>query len=122
MNIPVKCPACGGKVTVVEISCPDCKTTVKGAFQLPLFAALSAEDEGFLKTFLSARGNIKEMERRLAVSYPTVKARLEALIGKLGLGETQIEAGSRRLEILQRLERGEISAPQAAALLKELEA
>lgn len=106
---------------MAEICCPDCKTTIKGSFELPLFAVLSKEDEDFLKTFLAARGNIKEVERRLAISYPTVKARLESLVNKLGLGEAQAEARSRRLEILQKLERGEISAAQTAAMLKEIE-
>lgn len=122
MNIPNKCPSCGGKVTVAELCCGDCKTTVKGNFELPVFASLSHEEEGFLRVFLAARGSIKEVERQLGISYPTVKGRLESILNKLGLGSLQAEAKARRLEIVEQLERGEITAQEAVALLKGLEA
>lgn len=94
---------------------------VSGKFELPLMAALSPEDEVFLKAFLSARGSIKEVERRLGISYPTVKGRLESLLNKLGLGAMQAELRRRRLAVLERLERGEIDSREAAALLRGLE-
>ncbi len=121
MNIPNKCPSCGGKVLVTELGCGDCHTTIKGNFELPAFALLSREDENFLRVFLSARGNIKEVERQLNISYPTVRGRLEALLNRLGLGSLQAEAKKRRLEIVSRLERGEITAQEAVGLLKGLE-
>jgi len=122
MNIPNKCPSCSGKVIVTELSCTDCKTSVKGSFELPIFAVLAPEEEGFLRVFLAARGSIKEVERQLNISYPTVRNRLESLLNKLGLGSLQAEAKRRRLEIVSRLERGEIGAQEAVALLKSLEA
>lgn len=122
MNIPNKCPSCGGKVVVTELCCTDCKTSVKGNFELPVFSSLTPEEEGFLRVFLAARGSIKEVERQLGISYPTVKGRLETLLNKLGLGSLQAEAKKRRLEIVARLERGEITAQEAVALLKNLEA
>jgi len=82
---------------------------------------LPPEDENFLRVFLAARGNIKEVERQLNISYPTVKSRLEALLNRLGLGSLQAEAQKRRLEILGRLERGEIAPREAIELLKSLE-
>lgn len=121
MNIPHKCPSCSGKLVVTELCCSDCKTTIKGSFELPQFAALAPEDENFLRVFLAARGNIKEVERQLNISYPTVKGRLDALLNKLGLGSLQAEAKKRRLEIVEKLERGEISAQDAVGLLKGLE-
>lgn len=121
MNIPNKCPSCSGKVLVTELCCSDCRTTVRGSFELPLFAALSSEDENFLRVFLAARGSIKEVERQLNISYPTVKSRLDALLNRLGLGGLQAEAKKRRLGIVGRLERGEITAHEAIGLLKGLE-
>lgn len=121
MNIPNKCPSCAGKVVVTELSCADCKTTIKGSFELPLFAALNPEDESFLRVFLAARGSIKEVERQLRISYPTVKNRLEILLNRLGLGSLQAEGKRRRLEVVSRLERGEITAQEAVVLLKDLE-
>ena len=121
MNIPNKCPSCNGKVVVTQLCCTDCKTTISGSFELPQLAALSPEEESFLRIFLAARGSIKEVERQLGISYPTVKGRLEALLNKLGLGSLQEEAKRRRLEIVERLERGEITAQDAIGLLKKME-
>jgi len=121
MNIPNKCPSCGGKVIITELCCTDCETSVKGGFDLPSFAALPPEDEAFLRVFLAARGNIKEVERQLNLSYPTVKGRLDALLNRLGLGSLRAEAKNRRLEIVARLEQGEITAREAIGLLKNLE-
>ena len=89
---------------------------------MPLFARLEPEDEGFLKIFLASRGSIKEVERRLGISYPTVKGRLEALLTKLGLGAERSWEKPSRLGVIERLERGEISAQEAAELLRSLEA
>ena len=121
MNIPIECPSCSGKLIVTELHCSDCKTTISGEFPLPQFAALAQEDESFLRVFLAARGNIKEVERQLNISYPTVKSRLEALLNLLGLGSLQAEAKRGRLEILEKLELGQLSVAQAVALLKGLE-
>ncbi len=122
MNIPNRCPSCSGLLLATELCCSDCKTTINGSFELPVFALLSAEDEKFLKIFLSARGSIKEVERQLNISYPTVKARLDALIGKLGLGGPQAGAKKNRMDIIGRLERGEINAQETIAQLEALEA
>lgn len=121
MNIPNKCPSCNGKVVVTELCCTDCKTTINGSFELPQFAALAQDEENFLRVFLAARGSIKEVERQLGISYPTVKGKLESLLNKLGLGSLQEEAKRRRLEIVEKLERGEITAQEAIGQLKKME-
>lgn len=122
MNIPIKCPSCSGKLVVAQLCCTDCKTAISGSFELPQLAALLPEEENFLRVFLAARGSIKEVERQLGISYPTVKGRLEALLNKLGLGSLQEEAKRRRLQVIERLERGEIKAQDAIAQLKAMEA
>jgi hypothetical protein len=121
MNIPNKCPSCSGKIIVTELCCNECRTAIKGGFELPELACLSEDDDRFLKIFLSARGNIKEMERCLGISYPTVKSRMEALLAKLGLSQLQSEAKRRRIEIVEKLERGELHPKEAIALLKALD-
>ena len=121
MNIPNKCPSCSGNIVVTELCCEDCKTSIKGNFVLPELACMNEAEDRFLKVFLSARGNIKEVERCLGISYPTVKSRLEALLIKLGLSQLQSEVKRRRLEIVEKLEKGAISAQEAIKLLKELE-
>lgn len=121
MNIHNICPSCSGKLVVTELRCSECKTTIRGSFDLPVFSSLSSEEEKFLRIFLAARGSIKEVEKQLNISYPTVKARLDALLNKLGLGSLQAEAKRGRMVIVEQLERGEITAQQAVSLLKGLE-
>lgn len=122
MNIPNRCPSCNGKLRVVELSCTTCPATIKGRFDLLPFATMTPEDETFLKVFLTARGNFKEVGRQLNISYPTVKGRLDALLSRLGLDGLQLEVKKRRLELVERLERGEITAREAIDLLNNLEA
>ncbi|MDQ7774249.1 MAG: DUF2089 domain-containing protein [Elusimicrobiales bacterium] len=121
MNIPTKCPACDGDVIITEMACAKCKTSIKGSFELNELAALSEDDLAFLKVFISARGSIKEVEKNLGISYPTVRAKLDALIKAMGLSAPAEGRGQRKAEIIGRLERGEIDAQAALKLLKELE-
>lgn len=105
---------------VTELCCEDCAASIKGRFELPDLACLSEEDNHLLIVFLSARGNVKEVERSLGISYPTVKSRLEAMLSRLGLGQSQAGIKQRRLEVLVQLERGEIAAQEAVRLLNGL--
>jgi hypothetical protein len=111
---PTACPACGSPLIVSELRCTECETAVKGEFFITPLGNLSEEQLNFVKTFVLARGSIREMESRLGVSYPTVRAKLDEVIAA-------IEAGGQkpmsRSEILDALESGKISADQAAELL-----
>ena len=53
------------------------------------FALLPKEHLDFLRLFVKTRGNLKEVERILGVSYPTVRARLDALLKALGYEEDE---------------------------------
>src|SRR3989304_3717411 len=81
---PGKCPVCSSDLEVVRLQCASCVTVVEGHFELSKFNRLHPEQLAFLELFLKARGNIKEVERELGLSYPTVRARLGALLGTLG--------------------------------------
>ena len=90
---------------------------LEGAFELPQLARLTVEDQVFVAAFLRSHGSIKEMEQVFGVSYPTVKARLNRIAGQLEFVDTNPKPlGS---EILNRLERGEISAADAIRQLEE---
>ncbi len=113
-----RCPSCGGPLEVRRLQCPQCATSVEGQFPPSRYAALDPAEQTFLELFLRARGNLREVERVLGLSYPTVRARLDAVLDRLGLGEDAGEAAAatlrRRLEVLAALERGEITATEAA--------
>lgn len=94
-----------------------------GEFTLGRLASLREPHASLLELFLRSRGNVKEMERELGLSYPTVRARLEEALTAAGLarrGESDAELSSRRSAVLDQLERGEISAAEAASRLREL--
>jgi len=102
---------------VTELKCPKCGTTVQGEFPINKLLSLSDEDSKFLIAFLRSRGNIKEVQERMGISYPTVKNRLEKLLITLGLFDES--EGLKEKEILDTLERGEITATEAIKLIKE---
>jgi hypothetical protein len=72
--------------------------------------------------FIKNRGNIKEVEKELDISYPTVRNKLDDLIELLGfpVSREQEDYKSARLEILEKLGSGELSATEAAERLKRL--
>ena len=115
-----RCPVCGGKLKVVKLQCENCDTAIENDFCLSKFDYLSAEDLYFAETFLKCRGNIKEVEKELKISYPTVRSRLDNIIRKLG-GKPAAPAPSdgRKKEILDALENGEITPAEALEQMKE---
>ena len=118
-----KCPACGSEMAVSRLNCPECGTAVEGSFSLCPFCRLDPESLEFVMTFLRCRGNIREVERILGISYPTVKSRLNSVLRKLGYDveiEEEPTVSARRREILRRLESGDIKASEAAEMLSNL--
>lgn len=92
---------------------------IEGAFELPRLAKLSAEDQVFVAAFVRSHGSIKAMEQVFGVSYPTIKARLNRIAGRLEFVEVDPEPNPEpgRAEVLDRLARGEITADQAISEL-----
>lgn len=112
-----KCPKCGSKLFISEFRCADCSTTISGDFGYPRLAELSEELFNFLLVFIKNRGNIKSIEKELGISYPTVRSRLDTISNLLGF---EIERRREEIgEILDKLERGEITAQEAERMIKE---
>jgi hypothetical protein len=122
-RLPTTCPSCGSQLEISELHCPACGTTVRGAYPLDRFAALSTEDEQFLLTFLAARGNLKEVQDRLDLSYPTVRGRLDKALAALGLAgdDKSAEKAARKpdvMELLDKLEAGDLSVDAVLKTIK----
>ncbi|MFU2157529.1 MAG: DUF2089 domain-containing protein [Caldisericum sp.] len=113
------CPVCGNPLTITELKCKNCGTIIQGNFEFDRFMLLDDEDREFLIEFLRSRGNIKEVQARLDISYPTAKARLDKLLKNLNLFEETHEETLTKSEVLSKLEKGEITAEEAIELLKE---
>jgi hypothetical protein len=141
------CPVCDHRLEVTRLHCAECDTTLEGRFSVGRFGRLTRDQLGLLELFLRARGNLRDLERELGISYPTVRNRLEALIRALGLaesgdvspaamdatpatpappGEATREGAAdpgaaARRKVLERLAAHEIDAQAAAAALRSLE-
>jgi hypothetical protein len=133
------CPVCSGELAVTRLHCRSCGTTLEGEFSVGRFGRLTREQLALLESFLRSRGNLREMERELGISYPTVRSRVEALVRALGFGprsdaEDGEDAGmvggaggaaagdlaAARQSILERLARHEIDADEAATAIRNL--
>src|SRR5947209_10073285 len=86
-NVPAQCPVCQGDLVVTRLQCSECGTEVNGTFSLGRLAATPEPHASLIEMFLRVRGNVKEMERELGLSYPTVRARLEEALEAAGFGK-----------------------------------
>src|SRR3954447_26340035 len=131
------CPVCSGELAVTRLRCTSCGTTLEGEFSVGRFARLSRDQMALLESFLRSRGNLRDIERELQISYPTVRGRVEALVRALGFGpRDEADAGptaaaaddepnaadvlAGRREVLERLARHELSAEEAAEAIRAL--
>ena len=122
-TLPGNCPFCGGRVEVSAFTCAGCEAVVEGRFAPNKLAALDADQAEFVLAFVRRRGNIKELERELGISYPTVRGRLDDVIRALGFKVAEDAAAAEearvlRADILSSVERGEMTAAEAAEALK----
>ena len=128
-----RCPVCAGDIYISQISCEDCGARVSSRFQSSPFARLSEEQLEFLELFLRTRGNISGVGSELGMSYPTATKRLDAILSTLGWSENgdfplvhpaeppkPDPRDSERAHILDLLDRGEITAEEAARRIHEL--
>ena len=121
---------------MTRLRCGQCGTTIEGEFAVGRFGRLSKDQLTVLESFLRSRGNLRDMERELGISYPTVRARVEALVRALGFGPREGGAEDEapeppaaasdddiamgRREILERLARHEMTAEDAATAIRAL--
>lgn len=122
LPMPTRCPVTGEPLEVTRLECPKSGVAIEGRFTPNEFARLSAENLELLRLFLRVRGNLKDVERILGVSYPTVRGRFDALLRDLDYEAPPEAQGVRdeRADILGLLERGEVTAEEAAKRLRAL--
>jgi hypothetical protein len=129
------CPVCASDLIVTRLQCRSCGTALEGEFSVGRFGRLDRDQLALLESFLRSRGNLREMERELGISYPTVRNRVEALVRALGLADgpspvvvlgddspepTPEDLADARQAILERLARRELTADEAAVAIRGL--
>src|SRR6478609_2563627 len=100
MSAPIKrlvarCPFCDGALEIRRLGCCECDTAIDTRLPVPPNFRLPADLQAFVLTFLRCEGKIRDVEKELGISYPTVIKRLELVNVLLGnqtapLGRTAI--------------------------------
>jgi hypothetical protein len=112
---------CGAQLAVIRLGCTSCGSELAGVFRPCEFCALNEKETEMLRVFLSSRGNLREVEKHLGVSYPTARQRFAELLVKLGLGEAaEPEAALTRDQILSEVASGALSPAEAQELISRL--
>lgn len=133
---PAKCPVCSERLITLRVGCPNCATELSGHFTQCRYCSLDSSDARLLEVFLRGRGNLRDVQAELGVSYPTARQRLNDVLNRLGFGEPAnapappSEPAAARsdgtkpstsipdtAEVLARLAAGEISVDEAEAAL-----
>jgi hypothetical protein len=127
-----ECPVCHHDLEVIQLACSNCNTEIKGEFTLSKFNYLDTEKLYFIEVFVKNRGNIKAIEKEMGYSYPTIKKMLDDVVVGLGYQldgkEPNIEEEKpeeekpkqSRVEILEMIDKGEITVEEAAKLLAKI--
>ncbi|MGH2351696.1 MAG: DUF2089 domain-containing protein [Chloroflexota bacterium] len=130
-----RCPMCEAELVVTHLRCQRCGTGLEGTFHLNKFDRLGREQLRFVDVFMKNRGVIRDVERELGISYPTVRSRLDEVVRALGYDSGGDGAGAaapsaapseeaapvspeRRRQVLDRLHAGEITADEAVQFLR----
>jgi hypothetical protein len=119
-KIITKCPVCSSELKATRLNCTTCGTTIESDFSLSKFELLSSEHLNFIEIFLKNRGSIKDVEREMGISYPTVRSKLNDVIKALGyLVEDEIYQQSDAAKIIEELEKGNIDVEEAIKKMKK---
>lgn len=119
-TVPTECPVCHDSLLVTRLVCRNCGTALEGRFTMGWLSQLTPEQLHFAELFLRCEGKLNRVQEELGLSYPTVRSRLDEVIGGLGY-EVSAERETdddHRQEVLERLARKEISSEEALQLLQ----
>lgn len=109
-------PSSGRELIVTRLECPQSGVTIEGAFSMGWIGRLTPDQLDFVGVLLLSRGNLQRAAAELGISYNTGRNRLDEIVS--ALGGTPEEAGPSRAEILAKVSSGEISAEDAARMLR----
>jgi hypothetical protein len=110
---PSACPVCQDQLLITRLACQSCRTEISGTFCQCRYCRLGNDDQAMLEVFLRSRGNLRDVQAHLGVSYPTARQRFAELLGRLGLDEPAVQTA----DVVADLAAGRISVDEAQRLL-----
>ncbi len=108
----VNCPVCTARLSIKEFYCEECHTSIRGSFPISELSRLSKDQLYFVKVFLLSQGNIKEVEKKLSISYPTVKNKLAEIIDIISESHST-NKDNEMYNILEEIENGLLDVDEA---------
>lgn len=123
MSYPIinACPVCSHYLQVKKLECSHCFTVIENNFTLSRFGMLSEDQMKFVEVFIINRGNIKEVEKELGISYPTVRGKLNEVIELFTRKEPVVEQERvSKSDVISLLETDRITSEDAIMLLKKM--
>jgi hypothetical protein len=115
---------CGEVLTITRLHCRACDTTIEGQFYTGPLSQLTPDQLQFVETFLQCQGKLNGVEKKLGISYPTVRSRLRDVIVAMGYEMSPEEDDSEysreetRRQTLDDLAAGRISSTEAISRLR----
>jgi len=114
---PSTCPVCSDQLITLRVGCATCGTELSGHFEQCRYCRLDANDLEVLEVFLRSRGNLRDVQAHLGVSYPTARQRFGELLARLGLAERAEAVADDSATVLADLAAGRLTVDEAEALL-----
>ena len=114
----MRCPSCESALQVTAYQCDGCGLQLSGQFLSSRLSRLSVSHLQLAESFILAGGNLRTLAEEQGVSYPTLRKRLDELMADL---QSLLNEDNAFIEdMLDKTERGALSAQQAARHIREL--
>lgn len=112
--IPPRCPSCTAALSIAKLTCTACATEITGQFDPCPVCRLTGEARQVFEHYLAARGNVRQVQHALGVSYPTARQRVDDMFNQLNRRTPLPEP----MAILKKVRSGEIDLETAERLLR----
>lgn len=110
----------GGELIVTRLESQQTGIVIDGRFSLGWIGRLTPDQLDFVGLLLKNRNNLQKMASDLGVAYNTARSRLDDIVEALGGGaaNTDTVTPDQRVQIIEKLEQGELGYDEALAALR----
>lgn len=115
----IDCPVCKSKLMLSRLKCGGCGVVLEGNFSLPRLARLKPEYRTLAEQLILCGGNLKDLAAEVGVSYPTLRKKMDEMIG--ALNELKAADEHAVTHILESIEQGSIPAEEGIRKIKEIQ-